>query len=89
MTDFNKGWWNCFISFAGSLIDGTSDDSEKVCRDVMEGAGITEQEIDEVLEKEKDVIELYPKVKEFLEVYQAYLYALNSGDLEEEGGEND
>jgi hypothetical protein len=53
----------------------------------MEGAGITEQEIDEVLEKEKDGIELYPKVKEFLEVYQAYLYALNSGDLEEEGGE--
>ena len=42
MTDFNKGWWNCFVSFAGGLIDGTSDDNEKVCRDVMEGAGVTD-----------------------------------------------
>ena len=87
MTEFNKGWWNCFISFAGGLIDGTSDDGEKVCREVMEGAGITEQEVCEILDEEKDVIALYPGVKEFLEVYQMYLYALNSGDIEEEGGE--
>ena len=45
MKQFDKGWWNCFNSFANNTIN----DNDSICMEVLRGAGITKDEIDEVL----------------------------------------
>lgn len=45
ISDFDKGWWNCFQSFVGELI-GENDSAYRVCIDVLRGAGIKPEEID-------------------------------------------
>lgn len=45
MKQFDKGWWNCFNSFANN----TLRDNDSVCIEVLNGAGITKDEIEEVL----------------------------------------
>lgn len=45
MKQFDKGWWNCFNSFANNTIN----DNDSICREVLRGAGITKDEIEEVL----------------------------------------
>lgn len=48
MTDFNKGWWNCFFSFANELLlTYRSGDMEVFA--VLNGAGITADEIEEAI----------------------------------------
>ena len=45
MTEFDKGWWNCFISFANELCFWERD-CDKVIQNVMCGAGVEVHEID-------------------------------------------
>ena len=55
MTDYNKGWWSCFLSFCNELItSGNSDDREVFA--VLRGAGITNDEVDEFVIINHDII---------------------------------
>ena len=45
MKQFDKGWWNCFNSFANNTIN----DNDSICMEVLDGAGVTKDEIEEVL----------------------------------------
>ena len=70
MTEFDKGWWNCFISFANELCMWERD-CDKVIQAVMRGAGVKAHEIDWVLSEFGEIIEhgvkqilLYYKDKE-------------------------
>ena len=45
MKQFDKGWWNCFNSFANNTINV----NDSICMEVLRGAGITKDEIEEVL----------------------------------------
>jgi len=45
MTQFDKGWWNCFNSFANNTIN----DNDSICMEVLNGAGVTKDEVEEVL----------------------------------------
>lgn len=48
MTNFNKGWWNCFCSFANELAN-VSSSASMVIRNVLDGAGVSNKEITENL----------------------------------------
>lgn len=48
MTDFLKGWWNCFISFAETN-EFYADANDIPCLEVLEGAGVSVEEVDMVL----------------------------------------
>lgn len=59
MTKFNEGWWNCFCSFANELVDVSSSASMVICN-VLDGAGVTKKELNEILKThnfDKRVIE--------------------------------
>ena len=43
MKQFDKGWWNCFNSFANTI------NNNSICIEVLDGAGVTKDEIEEVL----------------------------------------
>ena len=45
MKQFDKGLWNCFNSFANNTIN----DNDSICMEVLRGAGVTKDEIEEVL----------------------------------------
>lgn len=45
MTRFIEGWWNCFNSFANN----SYCENEKACIEVLNGAGVTKTEIQEIL----------------------------------------
>ena len=45
MKQFDKGWWNCFNSFANNTIN----DNDLICMEVLRGAGVTKDEVEEVL----------------------------------------
>jgi len=84
MTEYNKGWWSCFISFAGETLDNgliPSDSDIKICNAVLNGAGVTSREIQDVLESMRDLLDGYPKTREYLDVKSMELFT------EEEGGE--
>ena len=49
--EFNKGWWNCFCSFANELAD-VSSGASMVIRNVLDGAGVTKKEITENLKSQ-------------------------------------
>lgn len=40
---FNKGWWNCFESFAAELLD-CNPQADNIAYRVLQGAGITQRE---------------------------------------------
>lgn len=42
--EFEKGWWNCFCSFAGELVN-VSSNASMVIRGVLDGAGVTRDEV--------------------------------------------
>ena len=67
MTEFDKGWWNCFISFANEL-SMWKKDYDKVIQDVMRWTGVTVHEIDWVLNEFDEIIET--KVKQELLHYK-------------------
>lgn len=50
-TDFEKGWWNCFITFSevGEYYAASGD---KTITDVLDGAGVNAEELDYVIEHE-------------------------------------
>lgn len=50
MTEFNEGWWNCFCSFANELAN-VSSSASMVIRAVLDGAGVTKKEIDNIIKK--------------------------------------
>ena len=56
MTEFDKGWWNCFISFANELCMWERD-CDKVIQAVMRGAGVRVHEIDWVLNEFDEILE--------------------------------
>lgn len=71
MTDFNKGWWNCFESFAYELLlyhKGQAN-SDGHLISVLREAGVTPNEIREYLRSD------YPRdnVQQWLENY-LYMY---------------
>ena len=47
LLEFDKGWWNCFNSFANN----TLSDNDSVCMEVLNGAGVTKGEALHVLNK--------------------------------------
>jgi len=63
MTEFNEGWWNCFNSFANN----SCYDNEKACIEVLRGAGVTKDEMEEVLLIGELNGAAYDIVEEFLE----------------------
>ena len=67
MTEFNKGWWNCFISFANEL-SLWERDCEKVIQAVLLGAGVKVNEIDWVMNEFDEIIEI--RVKQELLYYK-------------------
>lgn len=73
MKEYNKGWWDCFISFAGSMKGSWVD--ETTCDEVMRGAGVTYEELNEVLNEKDELLKCYPKVREMMDVKMMELYA--------------
>lgn len=73
VSQFNKGWWNCFSSFAEEILsNGTTGSSqEAACLAVLEAAGITSEEAENWLDTDESNI--CPRACEV--VYQ-YLYSL-------------
>lgn len=65
-TEFNKGWWNCFCSFANELTN-VSSSASMVIRSVLDGAGVTKKEINDVIRSQhldKRVVEELKEYKE-------------------------
>jgi hypothetical protein len=46
--DFKQGWWSCFFSFA-EVNEFYADANDMPIMEVLEGAGVSIEEIDEVL----------------------------------------
>lgn len=68
MTKFNEGWWNCFCSFANELAN-VSTGASMVIRAVLEGAGVTKKEVDDIIKSQY----LDKRVVEELKEYRAKL----------------
>ena len=68
MTEFNEGWWNCFCSFAKELVN-VSSNADMVIRAVLDGAGVTKKEIDDIIKSQH----LDKRVIEELKEYRAKL----------------
>lgn len=68
MTKFNEGWWNCFCSFANELAN-ISSNADMVIRAVLDGAGVTKKEIDDIIKSQH----LDKRVVEELKKYRAKL----------------
>lgn len=67
MTEFDKGWWNCFVSFANELCMWERD-CDKVIQAVMCGAGVKVHEIDWALNEFGGILE--SRVKQELLYYK-------------------
>ena len=53
MSKFSQGWWNCFHSFAAEIrAYAASSEMEIVMRNVLDGAGVTKEEINQALKTE-------------------------------------
>lgn len=50
MNNFDKGWWNCFNSFCMVILDTISKSDTYNLDNVLEGAGVTPDEIKKVLQ---------------------------------------
>lgn len=61
LLEFNKGWWNCFNSFANN----TLSDNDSVCMEVLRGAGVSKEEALHVLKREP----VYGQTREIIEEY--------------------
>lgn len=55
ISQFNKGWWNCFSSFAEEILCNgiTGSDQKDSCIAVLKAAGITEEEAEAWLETDE------------------------------------
>ncbi len=68
MTKFNEGWWNCFCSFANELAD-VSSSASMVIRSVLEGAGVTKKEIDDIIKSQNLSKRVVNELNEYKEKY--------------------
>lgn len=50
--DFRQGWWNCFLTFA-DINQFYADANDIPCLEVLEGAGVSVEEIDAVLNDDR------------------------------------
>lgn len=50
MTQFNLGWWSCFISMYYESIGTKSDEIVDVIVGVAKAAKVTEKEIDDIIQ---------------------------------------
>lgn len=55
VSQFNKGWWNCFSSFAEEILCNgiTGSNQENSCIAVLTAAGITQKEAENWLDSEE------------------------------------
>ena len=53
-TQFNKGWWNCFESFAKEISFFNPSTAPTVCKNVLKAAGVTEREADDWLKRQEE-----------------------------------
>ena len=72
---FNKGWFNCFATFANS---GANTD---LCQEILTGAGITEDEAETFLNSG----ECSGQARIEIEDYIARLMRIACGDEDEDG----
>ena len=72
MTNFNKGWWNCFNAFAIEILfrtgTGTQNGVHCFLEEVLEHAGVTSSEIEQILKTGT----LSDCTAEFLKNYLSY-----------------
>lgn len=68
-SQFNKGWWNCFSSFAEEILCNgiTGSNQEDACIAVLAAAGITQEEAEDWLDS--DEAELCPRTFEIVKKY--------------------
>lgn len=45
LTQFNKGWWNCFGSFVSEMQDNNPDMAIEYAKRIINGAGVYDDEI--------------------------------------------
>lgn len=50
MTQFNKGWWNCFGGFISEMQDNNEDMAVEYAKRIIRGAGVSETEIGEAIQ---------------------------------------
>lgn len=67
LSDFQQGWWNCFISFAETN-EFYADANDVPCLEVLEGAGVSVEEIDTVLDDTR--VQLPDNVVRYLNYYK-------------------
>lgn len=49
MTEFNRGWWNCFTTLCGEVVHGDGSINDGLLYSLMADAGVTEDEVRFVL----------------------------------------
>jgi hypothetical protein len=69
MTEFNKGWWNCFISTASELFFYNNNSCH--LEHILTDAGIRKNEISDILSREP---QMDAKVRSFLIDYKSTHY---------------
>lgn len=57
-SDFKQGWWSCFLSFA-EINEFYADANDMPIMEVLEGAGVSIEEIDAVLDNEMFELPVY------------------------------
>lgn len=69
VSQFNKGWWNCFSSFAEEILCNgiTCSSQEEACLAVLAAAGITLEEAEDWLDS--DEAEVCPRTCEIVDKY--------------------
>lgn len=54
LKDYDKGWWDCFETFAERILFFMPTTGENVCKNTLADAGITKEQIETWLEKQKE-----------------------------------
>ena len=72
MTQFNLGWWSCFISMYYESIGTKADEVVDVIIGVAKAAKVTEKEIDDIIQfygddgLDEEVLGFLNRLKEFI-----------------------
>ena len=72
MTQFNLGWWSCFISMYYESIGTKADEVVDVIVGVAKAAKVTEKEIDDIIQfygddgLDEEVLGFLNRLKEFI-----------------------
>ena len=65
--DFRKGWWNCFLTFA-EINEFYADSNDMSVLDVLESGGVSNEEIDAVLND--DSFQISERLVKYLNWYK-------------------